>query len=74
MTATTKFFCPTCNTDRKFHREGINHRLHLILTVLTGGLWLVSWIAITIGRRYEPWNCNICDMPHHPPSANKKKK
>jgi hypothetical protein len=25
-------------------------RVHLFLTLLTGGLWAVVWIAVTLGR------------------------
>lgn len=29
----------------------INHPLHLVLTLLTGGMWALVWIAIVISRR-----------------------
>jgi len=27
-----------------------NHVLHLILTILTGGLWLIVWIILALRR------------------------
>ena len=33
-------FCKKCNENRKVERPGINHILHLILTILTAGLWV----------------------------------
>ncbi len=54
---TTKM-CRTCNKHTVAHRPGTNHILHLLLTVLTAGLWLVIWIlsAIKIGG----WRCSQC--------------
>ncbi len=72
MLESTYFFCPTCNIERKFHRDGVNHVLHLVLGILTGGLWLVSWLALTIGHYYEPWTCNSCERTHQRPTAVKK--
>ncbi|MHC4239959.1 MAG: hypothetical protein ACYSUC_09440 [Planctomycetota bacterium] len=38
--------------------KGTNHVLHLLLTLVTGGLWLIVWIlcAIKIGG----WRCVQC--------------
>ncbi|WFR72657.1 DUF2510 domain-containing protein [Prescottella defluvii] len=32
-------------------RKPVNHLLHFILTILTGGLWLFVWIIVAIARR-----------------------
>lgn len=34
--------------------------LHLVLTICTGGLWLVSWVAVCIGQVMRPWRCEHC--------------
>jgi len=30
------------------------------MAVLTGGLWIVSWIALCIGKVMRPWRCEHC--------------
>jgi hypothetical protein len=34
--------------------------VHLFLTIITLGLWLVSWMAIYIGNQLRPWRCQQC--------------
>jgi hypothetical protein len=38
----------------------VNHWLHAVLTVLTLGLWGVSWLAWSIDVRRRPWVCGEC--------------
>ena len=35
-----------------------NHILHLLLTVVTGGLWVVVWLWLSIGPK--SWRCPSC--------------
>ena len=35
------------------YRRHVSHVLHAILTVLTGGLWAVVWLASALGRRED---------------------
>jgi len=39
-------------------RKGTNHVLHLLLTVLTAGLWLIVWILVSI--KIGGWRCSQC--------------
>jgi hypothetical protein len=39
-------------------RPGTNHILHLILSLITGGLWLIVWIGVAI--KFGGWQCPIC--------------
>jgi hypothetical protein len=59
--------CERCNSEESFFRQDINHNLHVILSILTGGLWLVSYAAILIGHRFEPWFCSACEHSQIPP-------
>ncbi|MDR3403971.1 MAG: hypothetical protein P4L99_15855 [Chthoniobacter sp.] len=34
--------------------------MHLFLTILTAGLWLVSWASIYLGHQLRPWRCQQC--------------
>lgn len=51
-------FCKTCNEPRKVSRPKINHVLHLLLSLVTFGLWAIIWIGISI--RVGGWRCDTC--------------
>jgi hypothetical protein len=51
-------FCKTCNAKRLVVRPGTNHILHLLLSVITFGLWIVVWIFGTI--KIGGWRCTVC--------------
>lgn len=51
-------FCKVCGETRKVSRGRANHLLHLILTILTGGLWLFVWIGIAV--KFGGWRCETC--------------
>jgi len=53
--------CPRCQHQQIFVRAQINHSLHFILTLLTAGLWAISWIALCIGKYVRPWRCEHCN-------------
>jgi hypothetical protein len=64
-------YCPRCRHKQLFIKEQIDHRLHLILAILTGGLWAVSWAAVCVGKTIWPWRCEHCgwhnpDFDHKP--------
>ena len=50
--------CGQCQQRVKVARKGINHILHLLLTIVTAGLWLFIWVLIAIAR--DPWRCDQC--------------
>ena len=35
-------------------RKGVNHVLHAILSLLTGGLWLFVWLFLVLKERNHP--------------------
>lgn len=51
-------YCEHCNEQRVVFRHGTNHVLHLILSIITCGMWLIVWLgsAIKIGG----WRCQMC--------------
>jgi rubredoxin len=57
--------CPRCGHQQFFVRAEINHPLHLALSVLTLGLWLISWLALWLGTFMRPWRCEHCGW-HNP--------
>ena len=53
-------YCARCRHRHVFVRTAVNHGFHLFLSVITFGLWLVSWVAVCIGRTMRPWRCEHC--------------
>lgn len=50
--------CKVCKARRKVSRPRTNHILHLLLSVVTCGLWLLIWIGV--GIKFGGWRCEIC--------------
>jgi hypothetical protein len=51
-------YCKNCQKDVVVFRPGTNHILHLLLSVLTMGIWIIPWLldCIKIGG----WRCQVC--------------
>lgn len=56
-------YCHTCGQQRMFQREGINHVLHLFLTVFTLGAWSIVWLVLAVVRHNKRPRCTSCGMP-----------
>lgn len=42
-------------------RQGTNHVLHALLSVLTLGIWVLVWITVAVSNRYTaPVLCTRC--------------
>lgn len=41
-------YCANCKKDVVVFRRTTNHLLHLVLTVLTAGLWIIVWMLISL--------------------------
>lgn len=55
-------YCEVCQTTRRFERPGINHILHLLITIFTCGWWGVVWVFLAIfggGKAH----CIACGNP-----------
>jgi hypothetical protein len=61
--------CSQCRDERIFGAPAINHRLQIILSILTMGLWLPVYGAITINATLRPWRCLTCGW-HKPEFRN----
>jgi hypothetical protein len=51
-------FCKTCKAKRMVQRKGTNHILHLLLSVVTCGAWIVVWLLACV--RIGGWRCSQC--------------
>ena len=54
----TSGFCGHCQEKAVFNRNGANHILHGVLTLLSCGLWLPIWILSMV--RFGGWWCSRC--------------
>jgi hypothetical protein len=54
-------FCRNCNAQVMVTKPGVNHLLHLILTILTAGLWLLIWIPLMLFGGGS-WRCAKCGL------------
>ena len=53
--------CPHCNSIVTVQREGVNHAVHGVATILTGGLWAVVWLVMILqSLGQEPVECPNC--------------
>ena len=57
--ATSKLMkkCVECEKVTMHYQEKPNHILHLILSIITAGVWLIVWILFI--RAKDP-QCSIC--------------
>lgn len=51
--------CRTCGKPTLHVQPGISHLLHLVLTILSIGMWLPVWILVTLNAKTEA-QCTIC--------------
>ncbi|MCP4076353.1 MAG: hypothetical protein GY744_09230 [Gammaproteobacteria bacterium] len=51
-------YCKNCKENRKVERADTNHILHLLLSIITAGLWLIVWLLISV--KIGGWRCSTC--------------
>lgn len=51
-------YCNNCDKNVLAVRKSTNHILHLLLSLLTVGLWIPIWILLSI--RMGDWRCTVC--------------
>ncbi len=51
-------YCKHCDKKVMLQRSGTNHILHVILSVLTAGIWIPIWILTSI--KVGGWRCKEC--------------
>lgn len=60
VTASTAH-CQVCDRQTLFHKQRINHVLHLILTIVTVGVWgLLVWLPLGIINSTRRPRCTLC--------------
>lgn len=50
--------CEVCGRVMRFEKARPNHLLHLALSLITGGLWLIVWLLLILFS--GKWMCSSC--------------
>jgi hypothetical protein len=58
--AQTSGWCHVCQQQRMMTKPKINHVLHLILTLVTFGLWGLVWLTLGIISANKGFRCAQC--------------
>jgi hypothetical protein len=53
----TSSWCHVCQQQRLMTKPKINHVLHLILTLVTLGVWVFVWITLAIVHSGKSFRC-----------------
>ena len=61
--------CPHCRRESIFVETRVAHRKHLLLSIVTAGIWLVPWAAMILGKLLRPYRCHACGW--HKPEFRK---
>ncbi len=51
-------YCRVCEGNRKLERPRVNHVLHLILSIVTFGIWILVWLLVGVFK--QNWRCADC--------------
>ena len=52
--------CSYCRMKRLFSKAGPSHILHLILSLVTVGVWLPVWLICVVMNAFQPYRCTVC--------------
>ena len=60
----TSRYCKQCEEQVLVRRKAVNHVLHLVLTVISGGMWLLVWGGCIVNNWLAPkhWHCARCGL------------
>lgn len=56
-------FCKTCNKNTLFVRPSTAHVLHLFLSLITLGFWLIVWLLVGLSNSSQG-KCTTCGTLH----------
>ena len=51
-------YCNFCGKQVLARSPRPNHILHLLLTIITGGLWCLVWLHYSV--KNKEWHCSFC--------------
>lgn len=56
-------YCRLCKRQVLVRQETPNHTVHVLITLLSCGLWGIVWLALTLMALGNPWRCSNCGSP-----------
>lgn len=60
MKSVMRSLCGGCCENRLFEKDGACHVLHLLLSIVTAGLWLPFWLLCVLSAALQPYRCSTC--------------
>ena len=54
-----QMYCKGCQRAVLAQRPKVNHILHLLLSILTAGIWIIVWILVS-ALHLGGWKCSGC--------------
>lgn len=60
MASHVQRYCPTCERMVLALKDRTNHILHLLMSVVTVGLWLPVWLIAGIRSDHRKPLCSVC--------------
>ncbi|KRE00066.1 hypothetical protein ASE63_08160 [Bosea sp. Root381] len=57
---TERAYCRTCEAPVLATKQKPAHVLHLLLTLVTLGVWLIVWIVLTLIASMKSYRCPTC--------------
>ena len=58
--STIQRHCGTCGQKRPFSKKGVNHILHLLLSIVTVGFWIPVWLLVGVCAALTRYRCQFC--------------
>lgn len=52
-------YCGQCQSWVKAERKSTNHLLHLIMSLITFGFWIIIWLLVAVDNN-RAWTCAQC--------------
>ena len=52
--------CKVCGRQTLHERDHFSGGMGCLLTILTGGLFLVVWVLVLVVEAFKPWICQQC--------------
>ena len=59
----TSAYCAVCGRQTLHAKQGTSNTLHLILSIITVGLWIPVWIVLGMKSAGSKMRCQVCGSP-----------
>ena len=60
MKKTEMRYCKSCDAVMPCTKSSPNHILHIILSLLTAGIWLIVYAVVALESSAKSWRCQKC--------------